>query len=407
MDITIGRHHTTLTDDDGEEHLLKLDTTPSEVAIVGYAAPIVAAVGDKVVIGYLADDHDCQNPLEDCDGMGHIKTAHRHAGRDEHHAMQEALALDGDWSPDLGLDLVQEDTRRRLNAVILESHAPAFARMVLESGQDGISQDQLMEAMLAYLQGRYVPTVDFSEEDERFLDSLPDWDSMALESWRDLIAQRKIGDPYVVSLDCYEHGLQHWSVSGEGMQCRWDTSRGAGVWIPDGSAREEAHRREGVYAFGKTFESRGPTPWHAVYEDGGQASTTSQGFEQWHEAFEWLSGQVQASGREPTDEQHHVGRMRAGEELAREALNVYNAWLRGDTFGICVDVFERTDNSGYKFVESEAVWGHIGTEYALQELASSVEATVRQLEREARDDPFQMDLFLPPPSAPTVDRPNP
>lgn len=40
-------------------------------------------------------------------------------------------------------------------------------------------------------------------------------------------------DPDAVLLDCYEHGQQYWSVHGEGMQCQFDTARGAGVWVPD------------------------------------------------------------------------------------------------------------------------------------------------------------------------------
>lgn len=40
-------------------------------------------------------------------------------------------------------------------------------------------------------------------------------------------------DRDAVLLDCYDHGGQMWSVSGGGMQDRWDTARGAGVWVPD------------------------------------------------------------------------------------------------------------------------------------------------------------------------------
>lgn len=45
-------------------------------------------------------------------------------------------------------------------------------------------------------------------------------------------------DPDAVLLDCYDHGNKAWSVHGEGVQCQFDTARGAGVWVPDDVLRE-------------------------------------------------------------------------------------------------------------------------------------------------------------------------
>ena len=46
-------------------------------------------------------------------------------------------------------------------------------------------------------------------------------------------------DPLAVILNKYEHSLTMWYVAGtSGHECRWDTSRGAGVWVPDDCARE-------------------------------------------------------------------------------------------------------------------------------------------------------------------------
>lgn len=39
-------------------------------------------------------------------------------------------------------------------------------------------------------------------------------------------------NPDAVILDVYSHGTDHYSVSGEGMQCEWDTARGGAVWVP-------------------------------------------------------------------------------------------------------------------------------------------------------------------------------
>lgn len=42
-----------------------------------------------------------------------------------------------------------------------------------------------------------------------------------------------ISNKYAVPLDAYIHGGISLSVSGEGMQCRFDTSHSIAVWIPD------------------------------------------------------------------------------------------------------------------------------------------------------------------------------
>ena len=47
------------------------------------------------------------------------------------------------------------------------------------------------------------------------------------------------GDRDAQLLSCYDHGGQLWSLSGAGMQCRWDTSNKAGVWVPDEYLRKQ------------------------------------------------------------------------------------------------------------------------------------------------------------------------
>ena len=101
----------------------------------------------RAVVGYLAQDEDCPNPLADCDGMGHI--------------------------------LQFKD------------------RKVLHDALRAIGCDQY---------GNRDPDI--------------------------------IPNPFAIVLDKFEHGEVSWSVFGEGMQDRWDTSHGAGVWIPDDACLE-------------------------------------------------------------------------------------------------------------------------------------------------------------------------
>lgn len=66
-------------------------------------------------------------------------------------------------------------------------------------------------------------------------------------------------DPYARLLDCYSHGGEIWSLHDEGTQCRWDTARGAGVWVPDDclrkeiESRPEAERDEACTTYAKQF----------------------------------------------------------------------------------------------------------------------------------------------------------
>ena len=52
----------------------------------------------------------------------------------------------------------------------------------------------------------------------------------------------------------------------------------------------------------------------------------------------------------------------------------YTAWANGDCWGVCVDVF---DLDGKK-IEDDACWGHIGSEYAEEELE-------REIDRHAKE----------------------
>jgi hypothetical protein len=128
------------------------------------------------------------------------------------------------------------------------------------------------------------------------------------------------GDPYAVLLDCYDHGGRHWSLSGGGMQCQFDTSRAAGVWVPD----------------------------------------------------EGLIGYLEDLPEEERAEQAIV--------YAKQALEEYNAWLRGDCYGYVMAVYNRVDGD-WEMDFDESSWGIIGRQWALAEMRSEVQAVVKQLEK--------------------------
>ncbi|MCL4722700.1 MAG: hypothetical protein KJZ90_00295 [Rhodocyclaceae bacterium] len=190
-----------------------------------------------------------------------------------------------------------------------------------------------------------------------------------LENFRQALGLDEDGDPSdqirpnpnAVPLDCFRHGIEVWSISGEGTQCQWDTGRRVGVWVPDSCLLEEVDRRRRVYAFGKTVREQ--NGWSAKIE----GKEKSPSFRTWGEAFGWLE---QAIARHwlafPTKEQAAQGRRKACSELAREALEQYNGWLRGDCYRLIQESF--TWKHRWKRESHEVTSGLVGLEYALEEL---------------------------------------
>jgi hypothetical protein len=228
---------------------------------------------DLLVIGYLIEDPDCHNPLEDCDGMGRIYSANRRVGREDHAAMQKALGLNEHWEPAID-DEMWAKAEQAAKEKDLADISPSYDKIMVE----------------------------------------------ALPLWREARKRGEIGNPYAVSLDVYEHGGVMYSVSGEGMQCRWDTARGGAVWVPDDSCKQHI------------------------------------------ESF-------------PPEE-----RAAKAQECARQACEEYNKWLAGDCYGRIVVPYRRVDGEWTKLENDDGeCWGFIGHEYAEQELKDACKAEAKWL----------------------------
>jgi len=353
---------------------LDLDFEPS--GVMDYDEPVIVRVGNKLVVGYLSDDSDCENPLKSCDGMGRIYSAHRDSDSEEHRAMQDAMGLDSDWNPVIDQSDIEDAASKSLRAIVKSDFNSEFIGCVLHFG----SVDRAWQAFVEdFKLGEYYCNLDFTRK--VIGATSKSWEDICKGSWEVARRAGSVGDPYAVKLDCYQHSGTVWSISGEGMQCQFDTAKGAGVWVPDDSARDEAERREKVYAFGRTFQLHGPTPWHAALDD---QDETSPGFALWHEAFTWL--EQHQPKREPTAEEALLGRERAARNLAQVALESYNAWLSGDCYGVIVVTFVNVagfwKDPEWELVDSDECWGYIGSEYAMEDVHSNVASTIKYLEAE-------------------------
>ena len=288
----------------------KLSFEPS--FIMEYVEHKVERAGDQVIVGYLVDDHDVQNPLEDCDGMGSIFTSHRHYGR--HREMQNALGLDLEWKLDLYLDSVMQEAHRELMHMMRTEYQPDFVAFIMECAHDlDMSRDEAIEYFVQDFTGQH-PYQEASWLTVK-VNETTDWETLLTNAWRLCRKVGNAGDPYAVSLDCYDHGGQVWSLAGAGMQCQFDTARGAGVWVPDEVLRDD------------------------------------------------LDEIRKANGLD-------AARAKAV-EYASQALEAYNDWLSGDCYGVVVDVFV-AERDRLKRVEESSVWGYIGRRWAEEAMIEEV-----------------------------------
>lgn len=365
-------------------------------------------VGDKLVVAYLVQDNDASNPLENCDGMGKIIGRGKYETRNHDESeLFEALGLDryGDPNYDRVADEVDAEWRRFLDGVSDETWAHVINDLGFD-GTGGYSPDELInkvrdnlmdcsvfnEETVAYAlerSERYITEIDPSYQQIRdaakFLEFDPD--HVMKRIYSDAIEAGHIGDRDAVMLDVYDHSGLAWSISGGGTQCRWDTSRGAGVWVPDESAREEIDRRAPVYAYYVIQETnwlRGKDKTHQLLRVLPTGNLESMIFsDDWGKL--WTEASKLASLMPvPTGEVLARGRRYAAEELAQQAVDEYNKWLSGDCYGCVVETFQDVAaDSGvpaYEQIDSDHCWSFIGSDNAEESLKSEFfEPTVESL----------------------------
>ena len=322
----------------GEEIELEPQYTP-----IDWIKPTIVEVGNYVVFGYLSHDSDCGNPLEDCDAMGviHHHPRSRYGRRDSDY--YDVLGLDQYGEPRIDEDKLQKiwsDKVMALPLVRFYISDPKIRKTVRDSKPGATDYRAVLRTALAdeyagdysiTMQCRqawaYRPEVprDLASDIAEGIEDLLEWnyEDAAKEAW--------IGcDPDAILLDLYEHGGCVWSVAGTGMNCRWDTSRGEAVWVPDKYLRQELEKI--------------PDPQE---------------------------------------------RYAQAEKYAEQACNEYTSWANGDCYGVVVQVHE---NDG-TFVEEDACWGYIGSEYAEESPAEQVKWAVARYEDEALPkNPDQMEM---------------
>ena len=163
------------------------------------------------------------------------------------------------------------------------------------------------------------------------------------------------------------------------MQCRWDTTHGGAIWVPDDDAEENIRdnvlRHLGIGDV-KWFGSCGSNdaPLRACYSlDGG--TTWVGNFAKWSQAVDAM---VAASGRciDPGEFSRHLSA--EAEKYCRGVLGEYNAWVNGEVYGVVVYVIDRQAGKRIEAEDNEC-WGYIGGDLAKATLDETILNTVMRL----------------------------
>lgn len=315
-----------LTTEDGQE--VEIAYKPySENDILG------EVVGDKLVVAYLVHDDDDCGDIEDMigEGVGKLYSFHRHAGQEDHTAGLEALGRDGNGDRDLQtvFDNAGEEARALYVAEALERIPLEGIVYYLGSHYDQLEGEGALEfatrVLIAdYDEQSYPGSVFFGGILDDVLNKLFD-DPLYFP-----------GNPDAVSLDCYDHSGQTWSVSGGGMQCRWDTANGAGVWVPD----------------------------------------------------DCLKSQLDS------DEASGLNRYEQAVKYCRQFLESFNSMINGDVYGCVTEVFQKTGENAddWEQLEEDACWRYVGHAYAKETLQGEYfDSVVERLKKANHDNAIAFD----------------
>lgn len=316
-------------------------------------------------VAYLVHDDYCQNPLEECDGMGVI-WHHPRSRYGKSDGYYEALGLDSYGDPIIDEDKLQQMWHDKVMALSLQDFYlnPALRKVAdAEDLREMLADESIIGDYTFEQNARSAWSVRLEDADPDDVQTLIDKVEEKLSDWNYAAAEQECQQPmdkYAVLLDVYDHSGRAYSLSGGGMQCRWDTSRGEAVWAADAYAKEEIDRRARVYAFGK-IESVGTNTGKPLYKVSPLSGVEPSRFEEWSDAFEFLRQFGIQYDCDLTPEDVERGFQRALYEVAKNCVEAYNSWQSGDNYGVvCVDY----DAQGEQIGDEDACWGYIGRKYA-------------------------------------------
>lgn len=330
-----------------------------------------AKVDDEIVIAYLVHDNDYRD-IDDLIGdcMGRIVDAYN-GGRDEKSELYALAGCDSDGEKNIDAVWYEhgaEAVRRYIEAVLSGHSDEDTVTEYEERDTSHLAHDGETVAQTAR---RYVTEDAEGGYGWHYVMQEDTMETVLSEMWEDPAYYP--GNRDAVMLDVYSHSGQRWSVSGEGMQCRWDTSHGAGAWVPDKCLLKELDSQapQAAFAFvtdtswlrgtGKSYQLL-----QVVWSDATHNKIVHVEFSDDASTLHAKAKLIAEMMSEPTPHQIAWGRERLCEVFAKQFLKTYNAIISGDVYGCVVETFD-LDGTPLK---EESCWGFIGGDYAKENLKS-------------------------------------
>lgn len=297
--------HLSITSYTRTQHIAKSDHLGEfELTFEPVGDTLVKVEGNKAVIGYIAYDTDCENPMTPCDCMGEFITYDSRSISDGnpfvHLGLTEA-PYRGEISRDLECDGVYETAVALLKErLILDSDFLDYCEENFERVGDEDKADMaFMEACIDQIDwgpyGTVIPS---------WLDTI--WNQAQDDAWDKLYEQGKIGT--YLAVPCRWHESVHGPGTAEAYTCSIEDCNA--VWIP---TKDDL---DNIVSVGDSYEE---TYTKAV-------------------------------------------------KYADSILEEYVKWARGECYGIVVETYTRDDaESEWELADSDHCWGFIGMKYAEKE----------------------------------------
>jgi len=351
-----------------------------------------------IIAAGLAYDQDSShlNPCEPGTANGNIyHVSKRRGDADEQRSYYAALGLDGDGNKDFSCQVVADRIVKRVMKGLgndlstltrllhrLRATGRPVSKASLETVLRFAIEQEGWEYALDYVVDALYGVRFWNHMDGKLQDALQPLADLFSESkaeacWDEAFAAGEVGSPLAVPLDIYEHSGTAYSVSGTGMNCAWDTSRAAAVWVPDDDAIDNIRSNVlselgiGQVAWFGALGSE-TDPLHARFTlDGSTWVGEGKGWK-WREALD----QMVAASSMFIDRKALDSLMNAkAVEYCKGVLEEYNDWVNGNVYGVLCYVIDRSTGRIIKDEEAES-WGHLGSQHAEDELDAIVLAKV-------------------------------
>ena len=327
----------------------------------------IKVVGNRAVLGYLVYDSDCENPMTSCDCMGEFITEDTRNESPWPHLGILEKPYRGDIQRDLECDGIHEEAIRTLTPDLITDQD--FLDFCEENYNRTTDEDQcdmaFAEACLSQIDFKYDMDVPSWLEQK--------YEAACEDAWDTLYEQGRIGT--FLAVPCRWHESVHGPGTAEAYPCSIEDCNA--VWIPTEDDLDNIKSQ--VWPAGVKVEWKGALgsmheTLHAVVTFNGEVVFDTP---------KWADAQAYIDANYPATT--HDDLYNAAVKYAEGILNEYVRWCNGDCYGIVVESYIREDEKWVKLEDAELnqCWGHIGYEYAKEELKREFDYQCKHFLKEA------------------------